>query len=60
VSEPSSFWRRTVFQWITVGSLLFVILTAGPSARTPQWLLIQVVGQKVIAYASFASVALMS
>lgn len=36
------------------------LLTAGPSARSPEGLLIQVVGQKVIAYASILSVALQS
>jgi hypothetical membrane protein len=36
------------------------LLTQGPPARTPEGYVIQVVGQKVIAYASIFSVALMS
>jgi hypothetical protein len=32
MSEGRVFWRRTIFQWIIVGCLLFVVLTTARKA----------------------------
>jgi hypothetical protein len=65
---PALFGTRNYplrFAWIFVAFALLLggylyLLTQGPSARTAEGLLVQVVGQKVIAYASIITIALQS
>jgi len=51
-------WVLAVFCLLLIG--YFVLLTIGPSLSSPQGLVIQVVGQKVIAYASIMSIFIQS
>ena len=51
-------WVFTVFCLMLIG--YYLLLTNGPSLTSPQGLVIQVVGQKVIAYASILSIGLQS
>jgi hypothetical membrane protein len=51
-------WIFTVFCLLLIG--YYLLLTNGPSLDSPQGLVIQVVGQKVIAYASILSIGIQS
>ncbi len=51
-------WIFAIFCLLLVG--YYLLLTNGPSFTSPQGLVIQVVGQKVIAYASILSVGIQS
>jgi hypothetical membrane protein len=51
-------WVFAVFCLLLIG--YFLLLTNGPSLASPQGLVIQVVGQKVIAYASIVSIFIQS
>ena len=51
-------WVFTVFCLLLIG--YFLLLTNGPSLSSPQGLVVQVVGQKVIAYASIVSIFIQS
>ncbi len=51
-------WVFTVFCLLLIG--YYLLLTNGPSFSSPQGLVIQVIGQKVIAYASILSIGIQS
>jgi hypothetical membrane protein len=51
-------WVFAVFCLLLIG--YYLLLTNGPSLTSPQGLVIQVVGQKVIAYASILSIGIQS
>ena len=51
-------WVFTVFCLMLIG--YYLLLTYGPDAKSPTGLVIQVVGQKVIAYASILSIGIQS
>jgi hypothetical membrane protein len=51
-------WVFAVFCLMLIG--YYVLLTQGPSFDTPEGLVIQVVGQKIIAYASIISIGVQS
>ncbi len=51
-------WVFTVFSLLLIG--YYLLLTNGPSLTSPQGLVIQVVGQKIIAYASIISIGVQS
>ncbi len=51
-------WVFAVFCLLLIG--YYLLMTNGPSFTSPQGLVIQVVGQKVIAYASIASIGVQS
>ena len=51
-------WVFTVFCLMLIG--YYLLMTQGPSFDSPQGLVIQVVGQKVIAYASILSIGIQS
>jgi hypothetical protein len=51
-------WVFAFFCLLLIG--YFLLLTIGPSLTSPQGLVIQAVGQKVIAYASIASIFIQS
>ena len=55
----STYPRRYAIGWLSFAALLAAyvwLLIAGPSARTPEGLLIQAAGQKIIVYASIVCV----
>lgn len=51
-------WIFTIFCLMLIG--YYLLMTNGPSFESPQGLVIQVVGQKVIAYASILSIGIQS
>ncbi len=51
-------WVFTIFCLLLIG--YYLLLTNGPSFTSPYGLVVQVVGQKVIAYASIASIGIQS
>jgi hypothetical protein len=51
-------WVFTVFCLMLIG--YYLLLTNGPSFTSPEGLVIQVVGQKIIAYASIVSIGVQS
>jgi hypothetical protein len=51
-------WVFAIFSMLLVG--YYLLLTNGPSFNSPQGLVVQVVGQKVIAYASIVSIFIQS
>jgi hypothetical protein len=51
-------WVFAVFCLMLIG--YYLLMTNGPSFNSPEGLVIQVVGQKVIAYASILSIGIQS
>lgn len=51
-------WVFAIFCLMLIG--YYLLLTNGPDFDSPQWLVIQVLGQKVIAYASILSIGIQS
>jgi hypothetical protein len=51
-------WIFAIFCLLLIG--YYLLMTQGPDSSSPEGLVIQVVGQKVIAYASILSIAVQS